>query len=261
VKIKLYIVAYNNDEALNNCLQSLEDTTKIPIEIFVINNYSQISINPKYKLTLLNNSLRPDFSTGHLSRNWNQAIINGFRDLNSPDCDILVTCQDDTIFCPNWLENTIRYHQTYSLITNGIGDNFVSYTVDAIKKIGIWDERFCNVGYQEADYFTRSLIFNRDKSSVNDHGHQRVWNPIPETLVYRPGEGFLERSKVSFAHHSISFQVFKLKYPHLIDYKWNEDGNLEKVLNTQKLAIPTFMYYPYFEKSIEDLPGKGYITL
>ena len=86
-KIKIYIVTYKNDKCLNTNLRSLfcSDLMNYDYEINVINNHSQINIDPKFKkVKLLNNNLRVDFSTGHLSRNWNQALINGFQDLNNP---------------------------------------------------------------------------------------------------------------------------------------------------------------------------------
>jgi GT2 family glycosyltransferase len=160
MKVKQYIVTYNNQIQINNCLESIfsklnNDELSI-LDIFIINNHSDLNIDVKYldKITILNNELRPDFSTGHLSRNWNQAIINGFKDLKTPDCDILITNQDDTLFKENYINKLIELHKNFDLIQFGWGDNFISYTPNAIKQIGLWDERFCYIGYQEADYFS-----------------------------------------------------------------------------------------------------------
>lgn len=35
------------------------------------------------------------------------------------------------------------------------GDALTSYTAAAISKIGLWDERFCNIGWQDLDYWFR----------------------------------------------------------------------------------------------------------
>lgn len=66
------------------------------LEIYIINNHSNSEINKDYldNITIL----RPDFSTGHLSRNWNQAIINVFQNLKNPDYNIVITNQNDIIF-------------------------------------------------------------------------------------------------------------------------------------------------------------------
>ena len=104
MKIKQYIVTYNNPLQINSCLYSIFNnlsTVELDyLDLYVINNHSNLQIQSEYldKITILNNDLRPDFSTGHLSRNWNQAIINGFQNLNEPDCDIVITNQDDTRF-------------------------------------------------------------------------------------------------------------------------------------------------------------------
>jgi hypothetical protein len=92
MKIKQYIVTYNNSLQINNCLDSifskLSEEELSVLEIYIINNHSNLEINKEYlnNITILNNDLRPDFSTGHLSRNWNQAIINGFKSLKNPFC-------------------------------------------------------------------------------------------------------------------------------------------------------------------------------
>ena len=141
MKIKQYIVTYNNEKQINNCLNSiftqLSDEELNILEVNVINNHSDLSINKEFltKIKILNNDLRPDFSTGHLSRSWNQAIINGFRDLKKPDCDILITNQDDTKFTKNYINKTLELHQTFDLLQFGWGDNFVSYNINAIKKL------------------------------------------------------------------------------------------------------------------------------
>ena len=66
--------------------------------------------------------LRPDFSTGHLSRNYNEAIINSFEDLNDPKCDVVITCQVDTILLENWYQEVLKYLEKYNYICVGHGD-------------------------------------------------------------------------------------------------------------------------------------------
>ena len=105
--IKFYIVTYNNNVVLNDWILNAlhkSDYDRKNVQVFVINNHSNIKINDEYKsfVTVLNNNLRPDFSTGHLSRNHNQAIINGFKSLRNPDCDVVVSCQNDPILHKNW---------------------------------------------------------------------------------------------------------------------------------------------------------------
>lgn len=260
MKIKLFIVTYNAENELNQTLQSLfESDWNQSQEIIILNNYSKFLLQTEFinKVTVLHNQCRPDFSTGHLSRSWNQALIHGFKNLNQPDADIVITCQDDTIFSKTWFSELLFYHKKYTFISSGHGDNLCSYTADAVKNIGIWDERFCNIGYQEADYFLRAYLFNKNKSSINDDGHHRVWNPLPKPLVKRPYKGFMDRSLTSLPYHEISLKVFESKWPVTAAF-WDEASFFEKANKISKPLINGYMLYPYFEKDINNLASKGY---
>jgi FkbM family methyltransferase len=256
-KIKIFIVTYNNPVLLNKCLDSIflnvNQQELSNLQIFIINNHSNFVLNENYvgKVTILNNELRPDFSTGHLSRNWNQAILNGFGDLNDPHCDILITCQDDTIFSNHFINKTIKLHEQYDLVTCGVGDNFVSYTPNAIRRIGLWDERFCGIGYQERDYFLRAIKYHTEKVSINDYWHNSLHNPIDkndnpikETLT---GYQRLDENHfASYDYHVVSSQIFWLKWGDFLHF------NLETIL-LKEPKLPSFIMYPYFEKEVETL--------
>jgi len=193
--IKIFIVTYNNIDVLNNTLknlfQTINDSFKIinvKIEINIINNinnHSDLSILDEYKnkVNFIHNSTRHNFSTGHLSRSWNKCIINGFKDLNNPDCDILVTMKNDCIVKEGWIEYLIELHKKYSFIQFGTGDEFMSYLPEAVKKIGLWDERFYTLQNKTEDYFLRAFLKNKDTSSINDHYHFRLLNNEENKIV------------------------------------------------------------------------------
>lgn len=238
-------------------------------DIYVINNHSNFSIDDgfKDKTKVLNNNLRADFSTGHLSRNWNQAIINGFKSLVEPDCEIVIACQEDTIFLKDTFKRTFDLHKKYTFIQAGRGDNYMSFTPTAVKNIGLWDERFCNIGYQEADYFIRAYLYNRNSSTINDFSHKRFWNkeydcydaPILHPW-FKTGQKVVDVSqahKDSQKHHDISRAIFQAKWGKINDLEWNEE--FFKALPPKPL-IPNYIFYPYFEKNIIDLKGKGYVS-
>jgi hypothetical protein len=263
MKVKQYIVTYNNQIQINNCLESIfsklnNDELSI-LDIFIINNHSHLNIDAKYldKITILNNELRPDFSTGHLSRNWNQAIINGFKELKIPDCDILITNQDDTLFKENYINKLIELHKNFDLIQFGWGDNFISYTPNAIKQIGLWDERFCNIGYQEADYFTRAALYLKNKSSINDFSHNRILNGIDESNwiidIIPSGNARGEE------YHHIS-SGFHINSKYIYEAKWESNPD-NGFLNIETIApkMNSFIMYPYFEKDIETLNEQYYL--
>lgn len=256
-KIKIFIVTYNQPKLLNDCLESIflksNHQELSNVQIFIINNHSDFFIEEKFhdKVTVLHNTLRPDFSTGHLSRNWNQAIINGFADLNNPQCDILVTCQDDTVFSNHFISKIIKLHQDYDFVTVGAGDNFVSYTPNAIKRIGLWDERFCGIGYQERDYFVRAYKYHGEKSSINDPYHNIVHNPMDPNdnpIIFTP-TGWQrndDNHMNAYDVHVTSAQVFWLK--------WGDtSGDVLEVIREREPKLPSFVMYPYFEKDVETL--------
>jgi hypothetical protein len=258
MKIKHYIVTYNNNEILHKSLSSLISTIdkydKDFYEIYIINNHSNFFIDPKFtsRIHVLHNVLRPDFSTGHLSRNWNQAIINGFVDLNNPACDILITSQNDCEFNDDFIPNLIELHKKYSFIQFGTGDHFVSYTPQSVKNVGLWDERFCNIGYQEADYFLRQMLYNTDNVSINDYRHKRIYNSETNNIVKLTTSGH-DRGDLdhmeSKKYHSVSEKIYNKKWGHtpviLDDFVW-EYANMKDLTP----LIESYMLYPYFEKDI-----------
>lgn len=261
MKIKHYIVTYNNEEVLNKSLESLlpvlEKYSKEEYQLFIINNHSNFKIHPKFEpfVSVLHNMTRPDFSTGHLARNWNECIINGFKDLDNPDCDILITSQNDCEFDGDFIPNLIQLHKKYSFIQFGAGDHFISYTSESIKKVGLWDERFCNIGYQEADYFLMQMLYNTNGSTINDYKHKRVHNTETNNIINHTQTGH-DRGDISHLaskkYHSISENVYIMKwgkspYNHSIN-----DWNYEKLKNLKPL-IPSFIYYPYFENYANEI--------
>ena len=260
MKIRQFIVTYNNQFQINKCLKSifssLSDSELSILEIFIINNHSNFHIDEQFlhKIKILDNSLRPDFSKGHLSRNWNQSIINGFENLNNPTCDIVITCQDDTEFKKNYITNLVEHHKKYDFIEFGYGDNFISYTPNAIKRVGLWDERFCNIGHQETDYFIRVVKFLKNKASINDVSvHLIKLNEIDNNIINITPTGnsrgeIYNRESINYHHYSL----------HILFKKWNltthpafiENKTIDTILEYEQI-LENYMYYPYFEKDID----------
>jgi GT2 family glycosyltransferase len=147
MKIKFYVVTYNRKDHLNKTLESLfsTDISSHDVEVYVVNNHTNFSVEEKFsgKIKVLHNVMRPDFSTGHLSRNYNEIFIHGFRDLSNPDCDILMHSHDDNTFHPQLFSKMVELHSKFDLITFSQGCGFMSYNAEAVKKIGMWDEK-CN---------------------------------------------------------------------------------------------------------------------
>lgn len=263
MKIKIFIVTYNNNRFLFNNIKSIiksncknHDVTINVIDNYHSNNHEMQSFLEDNNVNLISNNTRPSFSTGHLSRSWNQCIINGFKNLKNPDCDILVLCQDDNIFLENWCEKLVDNHSKYDFISMGGGDQFHSYTPNHILNVGLWDERFCNIGFQEFDYFLRSIVYNKSKTSINDPKHKRVFNQIKNYFIDESDEliGGMRNDKNhlnSAVYHSISKNILIKKWG---VFPWN----LNMIEKIEHSKIENYIYYPYFEKDIYNLKEKKF---
>jgi hypothetical protein len=269
MKIRIFIVTYKGEQHLRDNLDSLFSSYNFSdheIEINVINNHTKFFLDDHYKdrVKVYHNQLRPDFSTGHLSRNWNQAIINGFESLVNPACELLIHTQDDILWKKEWLSILFPIMERRTFYQSGNGDAFCCYRVEAVKRIGIWDERYCNIGYQEYDYFLRAVLYNGDKTSLNDIGEciRTTWNPEEQVVVHVQRDADKHNShQLSIAYHPISSKVFAHKWGFETSVRDNTPNYWEWVRENVKSTLTTnFMFYPYFEKHVEDLHLKNYLV-
>ena len=277
--LKVFIVTYKRPDVLNDTLDRLfnhTDFNMIPdTEVNIINNHSEFHLNEEFdnKVNVLHNMTRPDWDTGNLARNWNEALIHGFKDLKNPDTKIVVTMQNDIVLHPNWATNLIKLHQKYTFITGLLGDNIVSYRPEAVMKIGMWDERFTSPAHKEADYYLRALIYNKEKSMIADVVHQRLLNQqdyLPlDTREYRGNEPeWDQESKRNEDSKDAWFHATQMLY-----WKWKDtwkeqptyfgwvNGWTEDFIKNPPIPNENtinFAQYPYFEKNIE-LAGKNYV--
>lgn len=264
MKIKVFINTYKNEHLLKSNIESIlkSDLMSYDYEINVVNNYTAHFDLQEYcdnnNINVYHNYLRPDFSTGHLSRSWNQCILNGFKSLKNPDCDILVLAQNDNLFKPNWCSYIVEMHNQYDFISMGGGDQYHSYKPNHIINVGIWDERFCNIGYQEYDYFIRSFVYNRDRSSINDPKHRRTHNTIDNNIIDDSDEliGGMrgDESHIrSLEYHNISRNILINKWgPQCIDW------NINYLSTLTRSSLCNFVYYPYFECDV-NMADKNYL--
>lgn len=254
--IKVFILTYNAKKELNLNLSSLfeSDADFSNIEVAIINNHTNFHIDEKFidRVIIHHQTLRADWSCGSPARDWNQALVLGFKDLNNPACDQIILCQDDAIWDKDWYSRLHEIHKTYSFYTCSAGDCFMSFLPDSIKKIGLFDERICTVGYQEGDYFLRAWIYNREHSSINDSHHNRILNPT-ETIVNKINS--LKENKPKYAN-SVGKKIFDLKWYPVTARNWSDSLF---IINPKNSKIDNYMSYPYFEKDIESLIEKKYV--
>ena len=140
----------------------------------------------------------------------------------------------------------------------------MSHTPDSVKKIGLWDERFCGLGFQEADYFLRAVLYNGKNSTINDYAHKRFWNKCENNILdlsYTRNEDNAVMTKSNDngrRYHAISGRIFRSKWPSYRSKDWVKE-NLPPH-NTQRPKMASYMFYPYFEKDIETLSEQQYFV-
>lgn len=104
---------------------------------------------------------------------------------------------------------------------------------NVIDNVGLFDERFCSIGYQEMDYFTRLVKYYKEKTSLNDYlydfGNNSLKNEdiiIEKTLT---GNMRNDEHHITIYHH-INEKLYK-----------------DKIKNNMK----QFVFYPYFETELK----------
>ena len=192
--------------------------------------------------------------------------------MNNPDAKIVVTMQNDIVLGRHWATNLLKMHKKYTFITGQLGDNIVSYRPEAVKKIGMWDERFVTPANKEADYYIRALIYNREHSLINDRVHGRLLNEADalelDTSTYRGGETDWRAEKRNDNSHEGWYHTSQIFYWKWKDtwktqpsyYGWLTRWSKEFINNPPcPPKVPNFVQYYYFEKDIENLAEKNYI--
>ena len=298
--MKIYIVTYRRSGILNDSLDKLFSSDfsklegKLPTEVNIINNHTEFSLRPEFekRVNVLHNVLRPDWSNGNVSENYNQAFINGVIDLQKPATELLVTMQNDAAVHPNWCEHLfdMLYGQKFNFVVGHFGDNVVCHTPESIKKIGMWDENL-PAQYKEPDYWIRALAYNKEKSCINDTLHGLESNnenaldiDIVEDRVFIEEDGFkgdktLKRRPDDEEHYEIwktsrggiykelAWNYFYQKWSGTWKSEptkqgwvkqWSKDF-VESPPDPMKSKFKNFVKYVYFEKDIENLRGKNYL--
>ena len=185
--LKIFILTYKAPIDLARNLKTLFESNALfeDIEVNIINNHSDIFEVPeeyKNRVIIHNQTLRANWGCGTPARDWNQAMVLGFKNLNDPDCNQIILCQDDAVWDSDWKQRLDHIHRRYDFYQCSWGDCFISVLPSAIKKIGLFDERMCTLGYYEGDFLLRAWIYNRDTSSINDYHHKRILNPTEEIV-------------------------------------------------------------------------------
>jgi hypothetical protein len=262
MKITIYVITYRNDKILNEWFLASLASSIYPKEkvcLQIQNNFSdKVNINDEYK-PLINyihhNTMRLDRSTGHLARDWNHGIMNGFVDLNRPNCDVVMLLQNDTKLEVDWYTKVCNIMEKNIFASYGAGDQCMLIRPTCVKKVGMFDERYCNILGQESDYFLRCIWRTPMHTSINDEYHGRVHRPFLDfcpTLKTATGsqrrEGY---HMASVANHPVSSGFWRIKWP-FHDRAWRSTWQMAKEISQNGAPfIPMYMMYPYFERAID----------
>jgi len=264
---KFFIVTYNQPKQLKLTYESLIRTlgSFTDYEISIINNHSHFEFEGKAKV--FHNELRPDDSIGYLSRNWNQAILHGFKSAREPDSKWIILVQSDVIFQAGWLEWFLSESEknSFDLLQFGPGDQTVFLNLEAFMKVGWFDERFTTLALQEYDYFLRSYLHLGNRCQLQGHyGVRGIFNPPAFSVIQREEE---YREGHSMEGHPWQHRWFEAKWGaevHRI-LRYNQDPekwtrNIDHYFENQMesgLTVPScypkeINWYPYFYFGLND---------
>jgi len=294
-KVWVTIITYNNESCLNENVESLLNSDlvnsgKYDWYIEIINNHSNFNLWPEFtnRVVVHHQTLRPDWDpNGYFTRDCNSALVRSIKDLNNPSNDQIIILQDDVIVRPDFMEKLVdRHNSGIEFIMSGIGDALNSWLPSAVKKIGLYDERF-HTGFHEGDYILRSIQKLGLQCSIGDIAHGRTWNmtdvgkfhisnnqgdrdtpdasdPINRTraesdLVICPPFTQIQLENVQYRKGTVwHLPVWEAKWgKENTFYNWTEEFK-HNVIPTLKQKMPNFIRYPYFEKDIDGLMQEVY---
>jgi hypothetical protein len=101
--------------------------------------------------------------------------VHGFDSLVEPKLDVVVTVQADSTLCPGWWAAvSAALLSGCKLVQAGVGDQLIVYTPEAIRRVGLYDERFVGICHHEGDFFLRASLALREAACIHDIVHSRV---------------------------------------------------------------------------------------
>lgn len=291
MRARMFIVTFNRPQALRETLDCLA-ATDWDGETFLINNHSRrdpagpggfpsgIRIGHVF-----HNDLRPDRSVGNLAENYNQALLHGFVSLSRPDTDVVITLQDDALLAADWWTQARRLLERFAFVEGRYGDNIVCHRAESARRVGMWDENIFGIQYKEGDYWIRQLISNRDGAFIHDPMHNIHLNadggaPVLDIRGHRnfaeredglkrladdPGHAIIKQAAIRERDLALNYFLRKWSGTWREEPRkrtWVMDWPREFYDDPPKLppALPQYVRYPWFEKDVYDLAGKGFIV-
>jgi hypothetical protein len=194
--IAVYVVTYRKPEVLAANLRSLYAGMAGPdrVRVTVLSNHPDVEIPadvPAPRVVI--NSTRSPNAWGYLARDWNWALMDGFGTWRGSDIGWCVLAQNDVEWLPDW-ESRLRAVRGIDFFSQPRGDQAMAFTIRAVREVGLFDERFCTLHFQEQDYFARAMLVLGERASLtDDHEHHEdtsSWNPLGQVLIAPSWSGF-----------------------------------------------------------------------
>jgi hypothetical protein len=216
MKIAYVIVTYKQPEDLAQLYASITatDSSATDADIYIINNHTSFTA-PAGAVHVLHNQGRPNESLGNLAQSWNFGLAHALGNSVNPKYEWVALCQCDVRFVGGWKAEFARHVNERNLLLAAVapGDQVTFIHVDAFRRVGWWDERFCGIGYHEFDFFVRAYLWLGPQAAIEGHGWQLQWN-WPEGLQV------IARHSDDGVGHSNA--VNPMLYRHLYR-KWGDD--------------------------------------
>lgn len=251
----IYIVTYKKNDMLNKNLASLWSSTKSKnFSVTILANHPDIDIEPhnmRKNVKVIINNTRMPYAWGNLSKDWNFCILDCFKNYENPlGIDWCVLAQNDVTWVEGW-DKWLKNNSNYDLISQPRGDQSIALNINAVKRIGFFDERLTTLHFHEIDYFIRALLSIPNNISINDdHGaHNLSINNVGNVITNTHACGF---NTDECLHNSKNWEESK----DYIEKKWGIDildMTAQYVLeNSQKLKERQneINWYPFFWEAI-----------
>jgi hypothetical protein len=263
MKIRVYIVTYRRDDVLNLNLRTLWAGVRDPetLEVTVISNHPEVRIeesNQRPNLRVLINSTRHANSWGFLARDWNFGIIDAFKTWENPEgVDWCVLAQNDVEWLPGW-DEWLATQKQFDLISQPVGDAVVALNIEAVRRVGLFDERFCTLHFHDIDYLNRAAVALRERASINDCHYSDIaaWNSAGNVLIKTSATGFVDHDPTLHTRKSW------LEMRNLLFHKWGfteveqsvNRPDLVRRLRPQDLPREC-LFYPFFWQGMPGVLG------
>jgi hypothetical protein len=195
-RICVYIVTYKKPDVLAENLRTLYAGLTEPedVAVTVLSNHPDVVIPeglPSQPRVVIN-TVRQANSWGHLSRDWNWALLDCFETWRGSRAEWCVLAQNDVTWLPGW-DARLTEIRNRDFISQPVGDQAMAFRLAAVQAVGFFDERFSVLHFQEQDYFLRAISRLGSRAAIND-GHLPFsdWHPTGDVITRPTSSGFDE---------------------------------------------------------------------